>query len=71
MHVFERHPELLKKLGKHRTGKVCLYLRRLADVDMNVLKKLVEASVRYSREKQRSPTTGASSKRRVAARSSR
>jgi hypothetical protein len=53
MHVFERHPELMKKLGKHRTGKVCLYIRRLADVDMQVLKELVVASVRYTREKKR------------------
>ena len=53
MGVFERRPELMKKLGKHRTGKVCLYIRRLADVDMKVLKKLVVASVRYGREKRR------------------
>jgi hypothetical protein len=32
---------------------VCLYIRRLADVDMKVLKELVTASVRYAREKQR------------------
>jgi len=51
--VFERHPELMKKLGKHRTGKVCLYIRRLADVDMKVLKELITASVRYRREKDR------------------
>ena len=50
MGVFDRHPELMKKLGRHRTGKVCLYLKRLADVDMKVLKQLVAASVRYMRE---------------------
>jgi hypothetical protein len=49
MGVFDRHPELMKKLGKHRTGKVCLYIRRLADVDMKVLKELVVASVRKHR----------------------
>jgi hypothetical protein len=53
MDVFERHPELMQKLGKHRTGKVCLYIKRLADVDMKVLKQLVAASVRYVREKHR------------------
>lgn len=53
MDVFERRPELMKKLGKHRTGKVCLYIRRLADVDLKVLKELVVASVRYRREKHR------------------
>ena len=53
MDVFERRPELMSKLGTHRTGKVCLYIRRLADVDMKVLKELVAASIRYTREKQR------------------
>ena len=53
MGVFERHPELMKKLGKHRTGKVCLYIRRLADVDIKVLKELVVASVQYRREQHR------------------
>lgn len=51
--VFERHPELMRKLGKHRTGKVCLYIRRLADVDMRVLKELVVASLVTLRERQR------------------
>ena len=47
----DRYAALLKKLGRHRTGKVCLYIKRLADVDMKVLKELVVASVRYAREK--------------------
>lgn len=33
---------LLKKLGKHSTGKSCLYIKRLTDVDMNVLKQLIK-----------------------------
>jgi hypothetical protein len=36
---------LLKKLGKHKTAKVCLYIKKLADVDLAVLKKLIDASV--------------------------
>ena len=32
---------LLKKLGKYTTGKVCLYIKRLADVDRNVLQELI------------------------------
>ena len=43
----DRHPELMNKLGKHRTGKGCLYIRRLADVDMKVLKALITASVKH------------------------
>ena len=49
MGVFDRHADLMQRLGKHRTGKVCLYIKRLADVDMNVLKQLVTASVKYGR----------------------
>jgi hypothetical protein len=37
--------ELLAKLGKHKIGKSCLYLKRLADVDTKVLEALVERSV--------------------------
>ena len=36
---------LLSKLGKHRMGKVCLYFKRLSDLDYSVLKKLVTNSV--------------------------
>lgn len=46
---FDRYPALMKKLGKHKTGKSCLYVKRLADVDMNVLKELVTESVRHMR----------------------
>jgi hypothetical protein len=42
---FEQYDELLKKLGKHTTGKSCLYLKRLADVDMGILRELVQKSV--------------------------
>jgi hypothetical protein len=40
------HPEaLLARFGKHTTGKGCLYIRKLADVDQGVLKALVVKSV--------------------------
>ncbi len=42
---FEGRDVLLAKLGKHKTGKVCVYMRRLADVDLNVLETLVTRSV--------------------------
>jgi hypothetical protein len=38
--------ELLKKLGKHKTGKGCLYINRLEDVDKKVLTELITNSVR-------------------------
>jgi hypothetical protein len=42
---FSQKEALLKKLGKHRMGKGCLYIRKLDDVDTGVLKKMVAASV--------------------------
>jgi len=42
----ERHPALLARLGKHTTGKSCLYLNSLDDVDLGVLRELVDASVK-------------------------
>ena len=39
---FEQLEPLLKKLGKHKTAKVCLYIRRLADVDLAVLQKIID-----------------------------
>jgi hypothetical protein len=39
-------PELLDQLGKYKTGKSCLYLRSLADVDLTVLEKLVGEATR-------------------------
>lgn len=40
-----REEELLAKLGKYKTGKSCLYVKRLSDVDTDVLRELVVASV--------------------------
>jgi hypothetical protein len=46
---FDGHAELLQKLGKHSVGKGCLYIRRLADIDLPTLKKLIGASVKKKR----------------------
>lgn len=35
------HEQLLSKLGKHKTGKGCLYINKLADVDKDVLKEMI------------------------------
>jgi hypothetical protein len=42
----KRDPTLLKQLGKHSTGQSCLYIKRLADVDLSVLEKMIAASTR-------------------------
>lgn len=47
MSGFDEYDALLKKLGKHSTGKSCLYIKRLGDVDMKVLKELVTKSVKH------------------------
>jgi hypothetical protein len=41
----EKQTALLKKLGKHSTGKGCLYIKTLKDVDKKVLKDIISASV--------------------------
>lgn len=44
MDGFDEYASLLAKLGKHSTGKSCLYVKRLSDVDLDVLKQLVTLS---------------------------
>lgn len=48
---FNRHEELMSKLGKYKTGKSCLYIKKLADIDESVLKALIEESVKAMRNK--------------------
>ena len=47
MSGFPRHAELMDKLGKHRTGSSCLYINKLDDVDVDVLRELVRRSVEH------------------------
>ena len=47
MSGFSRYNDLLKKLGKHKTGRSCLYIKRLHDVDTTVLKQLVTESIKH------------------------
>jgi Domain of unknown function (DU1801) len=42
--------DLLARLGKHKEGKGCLYIKRLSDVDMAVLEEMVRASIGYMAE---------------------
>lgn len=43
--------DVMARLGKHRTGKSCLYLNKLEDVDLAVLEELIVKSVHWMREK--------------------
>ena len=47
---------LLGRLGKHRTGKVCVYIRRLANVDLKVLEALVARSVAETKRRYPQPS---------------
>ncbi len=46
---FSHFEGLMKKLGKYKTGKSCLYIRRLADIDEKVLNRLIVDAVKYMR----------------------
>ena len=45
MDGFDEYCELLEKLGKYKTGKSCLYIKKLQDIDINILKELVKKSL--------------------------
>lgn len=47
---FSSYQSLMKKLGKYKTGKSCLYIKRLSDVDEKVLEQLIVKSVQYMRK---------------------
>jgi Domain of unknown function (DU1801) len=44
---FPRFDDLMQRLGKYKTGKSCLYLRKLEDVDLEVLEELLRASAEH------------------------
>jgi hypothetical protein len=48
---FSEHPTLAEKLGKHKAGKGCLYIKKLTDIDQTVLEKLITFSVDYLKKK--------------------
>jgi hypothetical protein len=46
---FKEYAPLMKKLGRHKTGKSCLYINKLEDIDISVLEQLVAKSVAWMR----------------------
>jgi len=48
-----KREELLAKLGRHKTGKGCVYIKKLDDVDTDVLSEMITASANHTREKYR------------------
>ena len=49
MYDINMEPELLEKLGPHKTGKGCLYIKSLSDIDIEVLKIILSKSDRWQR----------------------
>jgi len=47
---FGHFESLMSKLGKYKTGRSCLYVKRLSEVDEKVLKRLIESSVKHMRK---------------------
>ena len=48
---FDRYEKLMQKLGKYKTGKSCLYIKSLEDIDRKVLRELIQASLEYMEKK--------------------
>jgi hypothetical protein len=46
MHL-QPHTAALAKLGKHKTGSGCLYINKLADIDMDILEQIIHAAVKW------------------------
>lgn len=47
---YDHFPELMKRLGKYKTGKSCIYINKLEDINLEVLEELIASSVKRSKE---------------------
>ena len=48
---FDGKQEMLSKLGKHKASKVCIYVKKLDDIDQDVLKKIITASLKHTQNR--------------------
>ena len=53
--AFEKREELLKQFGKHKSGKACIYIKKIEDINVDVLKKMITASLKYSKANKNKP----------------
>ena len=51
MGAIANHPDLLEKLGKHTTGKGCLYIKKLSDIDPDILSRVIKNSFVFMKNK--------------------
>ena len=47
MNGFDRYTELMSQLGKYKTSKSCLYIKKMEDIDLEILSNLINESVKY------------------------
>lgn len=47
----EEHEQLLQHLGKFKMGKACIYVKKLSDIDLGVLEKLMKATIHFLHSK--------------------
>ncbi len=47
---FSKYGSLMARLGKYKTGKSCLYIKRLSDIDEQILQRLINESLAYMRK---------------------
>lgn len=43
----ENRAELLKKFGKHKTNKGCIHIKKLSDIDLDILQKMIENHIQF------------------------
>ena len=48
---FDGKEELLKKFGKHKTAKACVYIKKVEDINIDILKKMITGSIKHFQEK--------------------
>ena len=53
--AFDKREELLMQFGKHKTAKACVYIKKVEDIKVDILKKMVAASLKYYKAKYKLP----------------
>lgn len=48
--LFDQRDELLKKFGKHKTSKACIYFKKIEDIDVEILKVMITNSLEYMKK---------------------
>ena len=52
--VFDKREELLAQFGKHKATKGCVYIKKVADIKVHILKKMIAATIKYYKTKHKS-----------------